>query len=154
MNAELFPAVAELALAPGALLLSGFALDEADALLAAVNGVMAEAPLRRLHTPGGQLMQVAMSNCGELGWVSDARGYRYQALDPQSGRRWPAMPDLIKRLAGEAARRAGLAERARHFSTVQELAAHLQSSLRENDLVLVKASRGMALEEIAAGIAG
>jgi UDP-N-acetylmuramoyl-tripeptide--D-alanyl-D-alanine ligase len=54
----------------------------------------------------------------------------------------------------EAARRAGLAEQARHFSTKQELAAHLQASLRENDLVLVKASRGMALEEIAAGIAG
>jgi UDP-N-acetylmuramoyl-tripeptide--D-alanyl-D-alanine ligase len=54
----------------------------------------------------------------------------------------------------EAARRAGLAERARHFSSKQELAAHLQLSLQENDLVLVKASRGMALEEIAAGIAG
>ncbi|MSR82888.1 MAG: UDP-N-acetylmuramoyl-tripeptide--D-alanyl-D-alanine ligase [Candidatus Latescibacteria bacterium] len=52
----------------------------------------------------------------------------------------------------EAARRAGLAERAQHFSTKRELAAHLRSSLQENDLVLVKASRGMGLEEIAAAI--
>jgi UDP-N-acetylmuramoyl-tripeptide--D-alanyl-D-alanine ligase len=50
----------------------------------------------------------------------------------------------------EAARRAG--GRARHFGSKRELAAHLRASLRENDLVLVKASRGMALEEIAAGI--
>ncbi len=54
----------------------------------------------------------------------------------------------------EAARHAGLADRARHFGTKQELAAHLQASLQEDDLVLVKASRGMALEEIATGIAG
>lgn len=54
----------------------------------------------------------------------------------------------------EAARRAGLADRARHFGSKQELAAHLRASLREHDLVLVKASRGMALEEIAADITG
>jgi alkylated DNA repair protein (DNA oxidative demethylase) len=33
-------------------------------------------------TPGGARMSVAMSNCGRVGWVSDRRGYRYDALDP------------------------------------------------------------------------
>lgn len=112
MSTDLFPLEPELTLAPGALLLSGFALPHADALLAAVEAVIAEAPLRRLHTPGGQMMQVAMSNCGEAGWVSDAHGYRYQAQDPRSGQPWPAMPPLISRLAADAAQRAGFA----HFS--------------------------------------
>jgi alkylated DNA repair protein (DNA oxidative demethylase) len=107
MNSELFPLEADLALAPGAWLLPGFALATAAELLWTVKEVEAAAPLRQLHTPGGQLMQVAMSNCGELGWVSDARGYRYQAQDPNSGKRWPPMPDLIKKLADEAAQRAG-----------------------------------------------
>lgn len=53
----------------------------------------------------------------------------------------------------EAARRAGLADRAQHFDNKQDLAAHLREALRDDDLVLVKASRGMALEEIAASIA-
>ncbi|MCV2359700.1 DNA oxidative demethylase AlkB [Paucibacter sp. TC2R-5] len=109
MNAELFPLETDLAIADGAWLLPGFALDAAAALREAVEAVLVEAPLRHLHTPGGQVMQVAMSNCGPLGWVSDARGYRYQALDPLSGRTWPALPPLIAGLAREAAARAGYA---------------------------------------------
>ncbi|WP_310385047.1 DNA oxidative demethylase AlkB [Roseateles sp.] len=110
MTADLFPPDPELSLAPGALLLPGLALDQAGALLDAVDAVTGAAALRQLHTPGGQLMQVAMSNCGELGWVSDARGYRYQALDPLTGRAWPPMPALIKQLAAAAALRAGFAD--------------------------------------------
>ena len=33
------------------------------------------------------------SNCGAAGWVTDRAGYRYDHRDPESGRRWPAMPD-------------------------------------------------------------
>jgi len=95
------------ALAPGAALLRGFARDEDVALLQALDGVLAAAPLRHLVTPGGYTMSVAMSNCGPLGWVSDRRGYRYDTLDPLSGRPWPAMPDSWKALAGRAAAQAG-----------------------------------------------
>jgi len=94
-------------LAPGALLLRGFALARAQALLDAIEAVRAQAPLRQMVTPGGLAMKVAMSNCGSLGWVSDRRGYRYQASDPLSGAAWPAMPALFAALAGEAAARAG-----------------------------------------------
>jgi alkylated DNA repair protein (DNA oxidative demethylase) len=52
-------------------------------------------------------MSVAMSNCGPLGWVSDRRGYRYDALDPLSGQPWPAMPERWKALAARAAAQAG-----------------------------------------------
>jgi DNA oxidative demethylase len=58
-------------------------------------------------TPGGARMSVAMSNCGQVGWVSDRRGYRYQAIDPDSGLPWPPMPALLRRLALRTAAAAG-----------------------------------------------
>lgn len=52
-------------------------------------------------------MSAAMSACGQVGWVTDQRGYRYQAEDPESGNPWPAMPGVFRRLAAEAAQDAG-----------------------------------------------
>ena len=97
------------ALGPQACVLHGFALAEADALLAGIAGVAAQAPFRHLVTPGGHTMQVAMTNCGRYGWCSDRRGYRYDRLDPQSGAPWPAIPPVFLRLAADAAREAGFA---------------------------------------------
>lgn len=94
-------------LADGAVVLRGFALADAPALLAAVGEITAAAPFRHLETPGGFRMSVAMTNCGEVGWVSDRRGYRYQPLDPLTGNRWPAMPPLFLSLARRAAEAAG-----------------------------------------------
>jgi alkylated DNA repair protein (DNA oxidative demethylase) len=88
-------------------LLRSFAREIDAALLAALGEVLASAPLRHLVTPGGYTMSVAMSNCGALGWVSDRRGYRYDALDPLSGRPWPAMPASWRELATRAAAEAG-----------------------------------------------
>lgn len=97
-------------LAPGAWLLPGLALDEAPALLAAAQAVFAAAPPRRWLTPGGRRMAVAMSNCGELGWISDERGDRYGPLDPESGQPWPAMDPSLRALAGRAAAACGFAD--------------------------------------------
>lgn len=94
-------------LAPGAVLLRGFAREGDVGLLQAVEAVIAQAPLRHLVTPGGRVMSVAMSNCGSLGWVSDRSGYRYDALDPLSGQAWPAMPEAFCALAARAAAQAG-----------------------------------------------
>ena len=93
----------------GAAVLRGFALDRVDALKAALAQVEAAAPFRHLVTPGGFRMSVAMTNCGELGWVSDRRGYRYDPVDPESGARWPALPGAFRALARDAAARAGYA---------------------------------------------
>jgi len=101
------PYAAPEAIAPGAALLRGFALEVDEALLRAVEAVTAEAPLRHLVTPGGYTMSVAMSNCGTLGWVSDRSGYRYDAKDPLSGRPWPPMPDCFAELALRTAAEAG-----------------------------------------------
>ncbi|WP_035052048.1 DNA oxidative demethylase AlkB [Andreprevotia chitinilytica] len=97
-------------LGPGAVVLRGFAVPVATALLAAVNGVTSAAPFRHMITPGGFRMSVAMTNCGALGWASDPTGYRYDRLDPESGQPWPAMPDVFLRLARDAAASAGFAD--------------------------------------------
>jgi DNA oxidative demethylase len=79
-------------LAEGAVLLRGFAQAHAPALMAAV---------------GGYRMSVAMTNCGEAGWITDRRGYRYARLDPLTERAWPAMPAPFQDLARCAAAAAG-----------------------------------------------
>jgi alkylated DNA repair protein (DNA oxidative demethylase) len=47
-----------------------------------------------------------MTNCGTAGWVSDESGYRYDPIDPDTGRHWPAMPlpflDTARRAAAVA----------------------------------------------------
>ena len=97
-------------LAPGALLLRGFARDEAAALVAAVGEIAAAAPFRQMMTPGGYRMSVAMTNCGDAGWVTDRAGYRYAPRDPATEQPWPAMPDLFCDLARRAADAAGYAD--------------------------------------------
>jgi alkylated DNA repair protein (DNA oxidative demethylase) len=94
-------------LPPGAVLLCGRALPDEDQLLSALDGVVAAAPFRHMVTPGGFTMSVAMTNCGAVGWVTDRRGYRYDPIDPESGKPWPAMPDAFLALARSAATEAG-----------------------------------------------
>jgi DNA oxidative demethylase len=94
-------------LGPGARRLRGFAASCDAALEQALSRVAADAPFRHMVTPGGFRMSVAMTNCGALGWVSDETGYRYSAVDPDSGRPWPAMPAVLADLATRAAAAAG-----------------------------------------------
>ncbi len=94
-------------IADGAVVLRQFATAEADAILRAIDTVATAAPLRRMQTPGGQTMSAAMSCCGELGWVSDTRGYRYQSEDPVTGTPWPPMPEVLADLAQRSAEAAG-----------------------------------------------
>lgn len=96
-------------LGPGARLLRGFALAWERRLLDGLEDVVRDAPFRHMRTPGGLRMSVAMTSCGELGWISDRRGYRYTARDPESGRAWPAMPECFRELATAAAAAAGFA---------------------------------------------
>jgi DNA oxidative demethylase len=94
-------------MAEGAVLLRDFAGPIESELIAALRDVVAQAPLRHMVTPGGYRMSVAMTNCGRAGWVTDRNGYRYDANDPETGKRWPAMPPLLGDLAARAAGRAG-----------------------------------------------
>ena len=104
---DLFDLEAAQKLQDGAVLLRGRALPVERALLAAIDRITAQAPFRRMVTPGGFQMSVAMTNCGSVGWVTDRTGYRYDSRDPDSGAPWPAMPDVFLALAREAAEEAG-----------------------------------------------
>jgi DNA oxidative demethylase len=64
-----------------------------ERLLAALRAVLQEAPFYTPRMPrSGAPFSVRMTNCGPLGWVSDERGYRYQATHPETGRPWPPIP--------------------------------------------------------------
>lgn len=89
-------------LAPGAWVLRGFALDRAATLLREIERIADRSPFRNLVTPGGKTMSVAMTNCGQVGWFGDRRGYRYTRADPATGSAWPAMPSSFAQLAREA----------------------------------------------------
>jgi alkylated DNA repair protein (DNA oxidative demethylase) len=58
-------------------------------------------------TPGGFRMSVALTNCGTYGWVTDRTGYRYDSIDPETGKHWPGMPGNFLELARDAASAAG-----------------------------------------------
>jgi len=94
-------------MAEGAVLLRGFVGDREAELIAALRDIVAAAPFRRMFTPGGHRMSVAMTNCGSGGWVTDRSGYRYSPDDPETGRPWPAMPRLLRDLADRAATSGG-----------------------------------------------
>ena len=90
-----------------AFVLRGFALPRIKELLAALDTVLLQSPLRQMQTPGGFTMSARLSSCGDLGWTTDASGYRYSPLDPRSQQPWPNMPDALRQLAVEAATDAG-----------------------------------------------
>ena len=97
----------EEAIAPGAVLLRGFALPFVDNVLAVLSDITAQAPFRHMTTPWGAAMSVAMTNCGEAGWLTDRTGYRYDRVDSETGQPWPVMPECFRELASRAADRAG-----------------------------------------------
>ena len=84
-------------LAPGLLYRPGF-FDRAaqEALVADLRTAVRLAPLFTPRMPRtGKPFSVRMTNCGELGWVSDeTRGYRYQATHPVTDEPWAPIPDL------------------------------------------------------------
>ena len=62
-------------------------------MLAAIRAVIDAAPLYTPRMPrSGRPLSVRMTNCGELGWVTDEGGYRYQRHHPQTEALWPPIP--------------------------------------------------------------
>ena len=136
-------------LAPGAVVLRGLALPQQAEILAAVDDITSRAPLRHLITPGGFRMSVAMTNCGARGWVSDRRGYRYDALDPESGRPWPPIPEVFLELAANAASEAGFegfvpdACLINHYEPGTRLSLHQDKDERDYSQPIVSVSLGI-----------
>lgn len=89
-------------LAQGAKLLRGFASADAALLVECIHQIAAASPFRHMVTPGGFRMSVAMTNCGQAGWITDRKGYRYDGIDPTTGNPWPEIPPPFVELAKTA----------------------------------------------------
>ncbi len=121
-----------------------------DALIDDVKAVVTEAPFRFMHTPGGKKLNISMTNCGDLGWVSEPSGYRYVEKDPTSDLRWPPMPEAFKKLAYQAAELAQFehfqpnACLINHYKQGKELTAHQDKNEPEVTQPIVSVSLGMS----------
>jgi alkylated DNA repair protein (DNA oxidative demethylase) len=130
-------------------LLRGLAHERAPALIAAIGELAGVSPFRRMVTPGGRRMSAAMTNCGVAGWVTDRTGYRYDAIDPETGRSWPAMPAAFADLAREAAAEAGFpafqpdACLVNRYLPGARLALHQDRNERDYDQPIVSVSLGL-----------
>ncbi|MFC0409153.1 DNA oxidative demethylase AlkB [Roseomonas elaeocarpi] len=137
-------------LGPGAVLLTARALDGVPALLEALHAVAEAAPFRRMTVPGGHTMSVAMTSCGAAGWITDRRGYRYSATDPDSGRPWPAMPEPFRDLARAAAAEAGFPDfqpdtcLINRYEPGARMGLHQDRDERDTDAPIVSVSLGLA----------
>nr|WP_143267390.1 alpha-ketoglutarate-dependent dioxygenase AlkB [Aquimixticola soesokkakensis] len=65
-----------------------------QSLVAQLRDVIRAAPLFSPITPSGKSMSVRMTSAGRLGWIADARGYRYSPTHPR-GTPWPAIPEAV-----------------------------------------------------------
>jgi alkylated DNA repair protein (DNA oxidative demethylase) len=79
--------------------ISGFQLwktrlnsGQQGAMVAALREVADAAPFFSPETRWGRKMSVRMTSAGRVGWVSDRRGYRYEARHPVTGAPWPPIP--------------------------------------------------------------
>lgn len=137
-------------LGPGAVLLGGFALAEAEALIGEIPALAAVSGFRHMETRSGGRLSVAMFNCGETGWVSDRRGYRYQAIDPRTDRPWPAIPPRFLALAAGAAAQAGYpgfvpdACLVNRYDAETKLSLHQDMDERDHLAPIVSVSLGQA----------
>ncbi len=74
------------------------------ALVAEVLAILETNPLYRGAMPRtGTPLSVRNTNLGPLGWVSDIKGYRYQAHHPVTGEAWGPIPETLLKLWDDVA---------------------------------------------------
>ncbi|MBV6290241.1 DNA oxidative demethylase AlkB [Pseudomonas aegrilactucae] len=129
--------------------LPGFALAHVEHLLPALRSILRVAPFRNQLTPGGRNIEVAITNCGALGWISDRHGYRYSTHDPLTGKPWPSLPALLAQLAEAAATAAGFqgfepdACLINHYLPGHRLTLHQDRNERDFSQPIVSVSLGL-----------
>lgn len=88
---------------PGAVLMRGLALPQDAEFLAAMEGILAAAPLHHTMTPGGLPMGVMVSDCGS----PEAFRRRWDPHNPEARRMWPPIPRVLLDFALRCAIRSG-----------------------------------------------
>jgi alkylated DNA repair protein (DNA oxidative demethylase) len=81
-----------------------FSAAQQKALVAEVLAILETNPLYRGAMPRtGTPLSVRNTNLGPLGWVSDIKGYRYQAHHPVTGEAWGPIPETLLKLWDDVA---------------------------------------------------
>lgn len=119
-------------LAKDAVIMRGYATEFAADLIESIHTIITQAPLRQMETPNGYTMSVRTTSCGTLGWVSDAHGYRYERIDPNTGQSWPAMPQIFLELANHAAKEAGFYDLIPDSCLINSYEANAKLSLHQD----------------------
>jgi alkylated DNA repair protein (DNA oxidative demethylase) len=149
---DLFSAQQEdqLTIVEDAYLLKGYAVEHQAELLTDLHTVTSQSPFRRMVTPSGFTMSVAMTNCGKLGWVTARTGYRYTDYDPLNDAPWPAMPARFFALAQRAAAEAGYRNfkpdvcLINRYSVGARMGLHQDKNERNFDHPIVSVSLGLS----------
>jgi alkylated DNA repair protein (DNA oxidative demethylase) len=163
MNFDLFSSPsaddsAIIEIAPQAWHLAGLALADGKLIHRLLYKILSQAPLRNMLTPSGKPMSVAMTSCGEFGWVSDHLGYRYQAVGPITKKPWPAMPAEFKQLAQRAAAAVGFSNfqpdscLINCYQPGSRLSLHQDKDEKDFTQPIVSVSLGLAAEFLFAGL--
>lgn len=96
-------------------------------------------------------MSVDMTNCGDCGWVSDRRGYRYESNDPVTGKRWASIPESFRSLARDSAAAVGFtgfdpdACLVNRYVPGAKMALHQDRDERDISQPIVSASLGLPI---------
>ncbi len=130
-------------------LLHGFAKPYMTDLVQQLERITAQSPFRHLTTPSGHRMSVAMTNCGDWGWTSDELGYAYGRVDPVTRQPWPAMPEVFKQLAQEAAALGGFPGYAPDACLINQYAVGSKLSLHQD---LNEVGGGIPIVSVSLGI--
>lgn len=116
------------------------------ALLGDVRRAIAAAPLYTPTMPrSGKPLSVRMTNCGPLGWMTDAAGgYRYQAYHPVTGAAWPPIPDVLVRLWQQVAPDAPPAEACliNYYGPGARMGSHVDADEADKNAPVVSISLG------------
>ena len=88
---------------PGAVLMRGLALAQDAEFFAAVETILAAAPLRHATTPSGLPMSVMVTDCG----TERAFERAWDPVKQQGVRKWPPMPRVLMDFSLRCAPRAG-----------------------------------------------
>ena len=88
---------------PGAVLMRGLALPQDREFFAAMESIIAAAPLHHAVTPGGLPMGVMVTDCGD----SRAFANRWDAANTPGKQPWPRMPRVLYDFAIRCANRSG-----------------------------------------------
>jgi len=114
-------------------IIRGLALPYVDGIMHALTKqIKPQSPLRQMTTPSGYSMSVAMTNCGQRGWVTSRSGYYYADVDPLTHQHWPDMPAIFISLAQAAANKASFVNFKPDSCLINEYQAGSKMSLHQD----------------------